>query len=174
MGEKGREIDFGAYWQLEPTVDWPRWRITWFEETGDLFAINSRVDKGEERVLIGEFNSEHEVRRFMGDWGERWKQGCTIEDLHKQWQEQKPLPEQLPEGIWNLDEARRELQRRKEQRDRLDEEIAATEAMIDVIETVLGGGHDPRFCATCVDRPRGSKFCQEDVDEAGRCTGHSH
>jgi hypothetical protein len=35
-------------------------------------------------------------------------------------------------------------------------------------------GHDPRFCATCVDRPRGSKFCQEELDEAGRCTGYSH
>lgn len=35
-------------------------------------------------------------------------------------------------------------------------------------------GHDPRFCATCVERPRGGKFCQEEIDEAGRCTGYSH
>jgi len=35
-------------------------------------------------------------------------------------------------------------------------------------------GHDPRFCATCVERPRGSQWCHEETDEAGRCTAYSH
>lgn len=45
-------------------------------------------------------------------------------------------------------------------------------------DCIYGGGAGEnvakRYCRTCVNRPRNSRWCHEQIQEDGSCTGYSH
>ena len=43
------EWDFGVHWRLSPEVSWPRWRVSWIVEPGDVYATEAF---GTMRVLL--------------------------------------------------------------------------------------------------------------------------
>jgi len=63
------EVDFGVWWRLE-SQEWPTWRVSWIEKTGELYAKELDPDSGR-FVIIGTFPTRQAVEQFMQGWAER-------------------------------------------------------------------------------------------------------
>ena len=61
-----KEVDFGVHWTLDG--HWPTWRVSWIEETGELYA--RELDGGDRYILLGVFPKREEVETFMEGWAE--------------------------------------------------------------------------------------------------------
>jgi len=60
--EKSEEVDFGVCWGLWSTKDEPFWRVSWIEDTGELYARCSRDDSW---VLIEKISNLEKVKKRM-------------------------------------------------------------------------------------------------------------
>ena len=75
---KSPEVDFGVHWYEERAVRggvfWPTWRISWIQNTGELYAVeqaSSSPERPRRFVVLGVFPTREEVERFMEGWAER-------------------------------------------------------------------------------------------------------
>jgi hypothetical protein len=60
---RSRQVTYGDAWtKVEP---FPRYRVSWIERTGELFAV---VMPDKDVEIIGIFKTRKEVDRFMGNW----------------------------------------------------------------------------------------------------------
>ena len=75
---KSPELDFGVIWTLG--TPWPRWRVSWIDDTGELYAIpmTSPPDPDVRPVLIlGVFRTRHEVERRMRGWSDKLRRDLS-------------------------------------------------------------------------------------------------
>lgn len=61
------EVDFGVWWS-EDAQRYPRWRVSWIEKTGELYAVS--LDHGAvSRVeIFGSFGSRDRVEAALAGW----------------------------------------------------------------------------------------------------------
>jgi hypothetical protein len=59
------ELDFGIWWVKQGTR-YPRWRVSWIEDTGELYA--KALDNSDLFVIMGYFPSEQDVKAHMDGW----------------------------------------------------------------------------------------------------------
>jgi len=63
------EVDYGVHW-TEPGSRWPQYRVSFVEETGELYAAELKplpIDEG--RVeLLGKFDDREAVDRALRGW----------------------------------------------------------------------------------------------------------
>lgn len=73
------EVDFGVHWEVGGQ-SWPRWRVSWIEGTGELYAIplippdySMAVWRKDNRpvVILGTFKDRESVEAAMAGWSER-------------------------------------------------------------------------------------------------------
>jgi len=55
------EIDFGCWWGLHQR-EYPWWRVSWIEKTGELYAVNLSND---EYIILDNFKTKEGVERRM-------------------------------------------------------------------------------------------------------------
>jgi hypothetical protein len=68
-----REVDFGVWW-LEGDRAFPRYRVTWVEATGEIYAFRQAVFPGEEDGeirILGVCRDEAELERRLEGWPDR-------------------------------------------------------------------------------------------------------
>ncbi len=65
-----RQVPFGEYWRMHDA----RWRVSWIEDTGELYAADVRSDRF---FVLGHFATRREVTRKM----QRWFQGGNLQGL---------------------------------------------------------------------------------------------
>ncbi len=58
---RSKEIAFGEYWRMEGV----RWRVSWIEETGELYAADARSDRF---LILGHFEDRRDVAHKMQHW----------------------------------------------------------------------------------------------------------
>ncbi len=66
---KSAEVDFGVWWRMEGQK-WPTWRVSWIEDTGELYAKEQLPDSGR-FIIIGTFRTREAVERFMQGWADK-------------------------------------------------------------------------------------------------------
>ena len=81
------EWDFGVHWRATLEQWWPRWRVSWIVETGDLYAFCT----GAPRVLL--LGNVPRVGEYPGGGIERWAAfhgRQTVERVLDGWAELEP------------------------------------------------------------------------------------
>ncbi len=64
------ELDFGCHWRLNSQA-FPTWRVSWIEETGELYALELAGIGLEDRfIVIGRFPDEEDVELAMNSWAD--------------------------------------------------------------------------------------------------------
>ena len=94
------EWDYGVFWAPSPEDRWPRWRVSWIVDTGDLYAAEQA---GAGRVLLLGNCPPHGDYPHSGGieaW-HRFHQAQPIERLLDGWAELDP-----PVLAWILDRLR--------------------------------------------------------------------
>lgn len=61
-----KEVDFGFNWKLRTGQRYPLWRLSWIENTGELYAVNMK--NLDDFIVIGKFNSLEDVENFLSGW----------------------------------------------------------------------------------------------------------
>jgi len=61
------EVDFGVHWRLAPGVEFPRWRVSWIEGTGDFYAVELTTDR---YIVLGHHESREGVEAALDGWAE--------------------------------------------------------------------------------------------------------
>jgi hypothetical protein len=57
------EVDFGCWWTLRGNErEFPRWRVSWIENTGELYACQMTKDK---LIVLGVIPERQEVERVL-------------------------------------------------------------------------------------------------------------
>ena len=59
------ELDFGVWWRL--INEWPHWRVSWIEDTGELYAVEL-IHQPDRYIVIAHFKTEEEVEAAMRGW----------------------------------------------------------------------------------------------------------
>lgn len=59
--------DYG-YWWVKGSTLWPRWRVTWVESTGELYA-KELVPTNARFVVLGVYPTKAEIDARMAGWG---------------------------------------------------------------------------------------------------------
>jgi len=62
------EVDFGVWWRLGKQ-NWPQWRVSWIEATGELYARELELDS-DRYIILGTFATLEEVQARMAGWAE--------------------------------------------------------------------------------------------------------
>jgi len=68
-----REIDFGVNWTLTGKERWPHWRVSWIEETGELYAVEMTESTGANKrrfVALATIPSLEEVELALTNWAD--------------------------------------------------------------------------------------------------------
>jgi len=60
------ELDFGANWRM--ALDFAQWRISWIEDTGELYALALEGPRPDRYFVIGSFTTEAEVEVALAGW----------------------------------------------------------------------------------------------------------
>jgi len=63
------EFDYGGWWTFGGTNEFDRWRVSWIESTGELYAANERKD---EYILLAKTGSGREQERYVDNLLEGW------------------------------------------------------------------------------------------------------
>jgi len=64
------ELDFGCHWRLNSQA-FPVWRVSWIEDTGELYALELAGIGLEDRfIVIGRFPDEEAVELAMSGWAD--------------------------------------------------------------------------------------------------------
>jgi len=63
---KSLEVDFGVFWRLGK-ANWPQWRVSWIEATGELYAKELAPDS-DRYIVLGQFATREEVEERMAGW----------------------------------------------------------------------------------------------------------
>lgn len=71
---RSREVDFGVWWTL-PGQDWPYWRVTWVELTGEVIAVVQLPNGLGTTVSHVGFPSEAAVDAALDGWPEHCHEG---------------------------------------------------------------------------------------------------
>ena len=66
------ELDFGCWWTLGGR-DWPRWRVSWIEATGELYAKEQAPDS-DRFIILGTFATRKEIESRLAGWAEEGPQ----------------------------------------------------------------------------------------------------
>lgn len=61
------ELDFGVRWRLTPQTDFPLWRVSWIEATGELYTADIMGDR---YILLGRHDTRESVEQAMAGWAE--------------------------------------------------------------------------------------------------------
>jgi hypothetical protein len=65
-----RELDFGVWWK-ERDIDWPRHRVSWIFDTGEVYAYSQRKSSGPPTVVIlGVISEEERVEAVLEGWAD--------------------------------------------------------------------------------------------------------
>jgi hypothetical protein len=61
------EVDFGVWWTLAGNErEFPRWRVSWIKDTGELYACQPAKDK---LIVLGVIPERQAVEQVLEDWG---------------------------------------------------------------------------------------------------------
>lgn len=71
------ELDFGVWWRVGEQ-DYPRWRVSWIDDTGELYAREAGTDR---YVILGTYETEEEVEHRMDGWASGRFGGKDLEDF---------------------------------------------------------------------------------------------
>lgn len=84
------EWDYGVHW-TEGGRDWPRWRVSWIVETGELYAVESSNSPAVEVIVLGVIEKDGEYPYSAGTraWSE-FNRRQPIEKLMDGWAEDGP------------------------------------------------------------------------------------
>ena len=65
------ELDFGCHWRLNGQA-FPTWRVSWIEETGELYALEelAGIELEDRFIVIGRFPDEDAVELAMNGWAD--------------------------------------------------------------------------------------------------------
>jgi len=62
------EYDYGGWWTANgKPSEWPRFTVSWIEDTGELYAWNSPEDLYQ---VLGRFDTEAAVEQAMEGWAD--------------------------------------------------------------------------------------------------------
>jgi hypothetical protein len=75
LREKSGEVNFGAWWELEGA----RWRVSWIEATGELYA--AEVGVTDRFVVLGRFENKKDINQKMQHWFEGGNLDALIQRL---------------------------------------------------------------------------------------------
>src|SRR5688500_12564990 len=65
--ERSGEHDFGSHWaRLSLGQHWPNWRISWIEDTGELYAVD--LSSEDQFIVIKTITAEAEVEKALAGW----------------------------------------------------------------------------------------------------------
>lgn len=63
-----KQVDFGYFWtQSGSEREYPRWRVSWIEATGELYACQAAKDRF---ILLGEIPDRARLDELLYDWAE--------------------------------------------------------------------------------------------------------
>lgn len=71
------ELDFGAWWKVEGQ-EHPRWRVSWIDDTGELYARERGTDR---YIILGVYETEEEAERRMDGWASGQFGGKDLTDF---------------------------------------------------------------------------------------------
>jgi hypothetical protein len=74
--KRSREVDFGVWWQ-DGVVNWPRYRVSWVDATGEVVAVKMAGD--ESVVVLGVIEDEAELERRLDGWAEECGKPGSLE-----------------------------------------------------------------------------------------------
>ena len=74
------EVDFGVRWTRRDGLEEPTWRISWLEQTGELYAVrnNARPDA---YIMIEVFRERIDADDAMQGWEHRADGRLHLEDI---------------------------------------------------------------------------------------------
>lgn len=77
------EVDFGVWWTRRDGLAEPTWRISWIEQTGELYAVrnDARLDA---HIMIGVFRERIDVEDALQGWEHRAENCLNLEDAIEQ------------------------------------------------------------------------------------------
>ena len=64
------EVDFGSRWQVADGPEWPLYRVSWIRDTGELYAIEERLEGRRRLCVLGIITDRETVERLMDGWTE--------------------------------------------------------------------------------------------------------
>jgi len=64
------EVDFGSRWQVIGGPEWPLYRVSWIVNTGELYAIEERLEGRRRLCVLGTITDRETVERLMDGWCE--------------------------------------------------------------------------------------------------------
>lgn len=84
------EWDYGVHWRTSADRPWPRWRVSWIVETGDLYAACAVVGRPA-AILLGNVPPYGDYPHSAGieAWG-RFRRAQTVERVLDGWAEADP------------------------------------------------------------------------------------
>ncbi|MFQ5858409.1 MAG: hypothetical protein ACE5LU_22640 [Anaerolineae bacterium] len=71
------ELDFGVWWKVHGR-DFPRWRVSWIDDTGELYARELGTDRF---IILGIYETEEKVERRMDGWASGQFGGKDLADF---------------------------------------------------------------------------------------------
>ena len=101
LSRSGVEVDFGCHW-TEPGQTFPRWRVSWVERTGELYAV--RTAGHPLLIVYAVIPAREAVDRVLAGWADASPRGAaeaSAEDVIGTWQEAgKPYGRHKPTGAY--------------------------------------------------------------------------
>jgi hypothetical protein len=71
---RSREVDYGVWWTL-PAQDWPYWRVSWVEATGEFYAVAQLASGDGTTVAHAGFPSEEAAEAALAGWEDHCHEG---------------------------------------------------------------------------------------------------
>jgi len=66
--ERSGEVDYGVWWtQTGSEREFPRWRLSWIKDTGELYACQPGKDR---LIVLGVFPDRKTVERVLAGWSD--------------------------------------------------------------------------------------------------------
>ena len=63
------ELDFGVSWNLTAQCTWPFWRVSWIDDTGELYARELGPDS-DRFIILGYFPTRKAVEKRLTGWSD--------------------------------------------------------------------------------------------------------
>ncbi len=65
--KKSGEVDYGVWWRLHGRRREPTWRVSWLQDTGELYAVCPRDDTF---TVLDTFETREQVERALHGWAD--------------------------------------------------------------------------------------------------------